>query len=224
MKRTDIRGVSSVEFAFSMLVLAPLLLGTGVIGVNMIRTLETIQLARDAAHMYARGVDFGQPGNKTILTTIGSPLGLTTSTTSSSTVVILSGLVYIDKSACAAVGAVDGSGNPTGGCTNYRKWVFSQRLTLGNPSVRTSNYGSPLTSGPTGVTVDSVTGKISALHYTTRAGAVANFSSVNPYAVVDGVAQGLPSGQVLYLAEASARGMNMPPFVSNAATYSFSLF
>jgi hypothetical protein len=223
MKRRRIHGVSSVEFAFSMLVLAPLLLGTGVIGVNMIRTIETIQLARDAAHMYARGVDFGQPGNKTLLVTLGSQLGLTNSSLTSTSVVILSGLVYIDKAACATVGAVDSSGNPNG-CTNYTKWVFAQRLILGNPSIRSSNYGSPLTSGPTGVTVDPSTGRIAPQEYTMRAGAIASFSSINPYAIVDGVAQGLPSGQVLYLAEASATGMNMAPFVSNAATYSFCLF
>src|SRR6187200_455931 len=92
MKRKSVRGVSAVEFAFSMIVLAPLLLGTGVIGINMIRTLETIQLARDAGHMYARGVDFSQPGNKTILVTLGSPLGLSATPTNSSAVVILSSL------------------------------------------------------------------------------------------------------------------------------------
>src|SRR5688572_32382311 len=223
MKRKQLRGVSCIEFAFSMITLTPLLLGTGVVGVNMIRTLETIQLARDVGHMYARGVDFGQPGNKTIVATLGSTLGLTTSPASSKAVVILSKLVYIDQSACAAVGAVDGAGNPSG-CGNYLKWVFSQRLVMGNPSVRSSNYGSPLTSGPTGVTVDPATGKISPNEYTIKAGAVANFSAMNPYSSVNGVAQGVPSGQSLYLAEAGAIGMNMAPFVSNAVTYSFSLF
>ena len=52
------RGGSSIEFAFIVLTLVPLLLGTGATGVNMIRTLQTAQLARDAGHMFARGVDF----------------------------------------------------------------------------------------------------------------------------------------------------------------------
>jgi hypothetical protein len=222
MKRKQIRGVSAVEFAFSMIVLAPLLLGTGVMGINMIRTLETIQLARDAGHMYARGVDFAQPGNKTILVTLGSALGLSATPGSGTAVVILSSLTYIDQPACAVVGAVDAAGNPSG-CTNFQKWVFTQRLTVGKDSLRSSGYGSPLTSGPTGVTIDSA-GRISPNQYTTKAGAVANFSAINPYSSVNGNVQGLPSGQTLFVAEAGATGMNMAPFVSNAVTYSFGLF
>ena len=217
------RGISSVEFAFCMLVLTPLALGTGAIGINLIRTLETVQVARDAGHMFARGMDFSQPGNKTIVTTLGANLGLSTNTSTSKAVVILSALTYVDAAACSSVGAVDGAGNPSG-CTNYRQWVFTQRLSIGNPSVRTSSYGSPLTSGPTGVTVDATTGKITPVEYVTKAGAVANFSSINPYANVNGNVSGLPSGQMLYVAEAGALGFNMAPFVSNAATYSYGLF
>ena len=223
MKRKSERGVSAVEFAFSMIVLAPLLLGTGVIGINMIRTLETIQLARDAGHMYARGVDFSQPGNKTILVTLGSTLGLSSTPGAGSAVVILSALTYVDQPACAAVGAVDAGGNPSG-CTNFGQWVFTQRLTVGKASLRSSGYGSPLTSGPTGVSIDPTTGKISPQHYTTKAGAVANFNSINPYSNVNGNVQGLPSGQTLFVAEAGATALNMAPFVSNAVTYAYGLF
>jgi hypothetical protein len=215
--------VASLEFALLMIVAVPLLLGTGATGINMIRTLQTVQLARDAGRMYARGMDFSQPGNKTILGNIGSDLGLSTTAGSGSAVVILSALTYVDVNACAAAGAVDGSGNPLG-CTNYQKWVFTQRLVIGKSSVRSSAYGSPLVSGPTGVTVDPTTGKISVQDYVTKAGAVATFSSINPYAVINGNVQGLPSGQVLYVAEAAATGFSMPPFVTNAATYSYGLF
>ena len=61
MNNSAKKGISTMEFAFSMLVLTPLLLGTGVTGINMIRTLATVQLARDAGHMYARGLDFAPP-------------------------------------------------------------------------------------------------------------------------------------------------------------------
>ena len=53
-------GGSAIEFVFVSLVLVPLFLGTGAVGVNLIRTLQTIQLARDIGHMYARGIDFSQ--------------------------------------------------------------------------------------------------------------------------------------------------------------------
>jgi len=224
MKHRRLQGVSSLEFAFGMIVMVPLLLGTGVTGINMIRSLQTVQFARDTGHMYARGVDFSQPGNQTILANLGSNLGLSTTAGSGIAVVILSALTYVDKNACTAVGAVDGNGNPTSACTNYTKWVFTQRLEIGNTSVRGSNYGSPLTSGPTGVTVDPSTGQISRVQYVTRAGAVATFTGVNPYQVVNGNVQGLPSGQVLYVAEVGSTGFNMPPFVSNAVSYSWGLF
>ncbi len=224
MKKQNSRGVSSVEFAFGMIVLLPLLLGTGVTGINMIKNLQTVQLARDAGHMYARGVDFSQPGNKTILVDLGSNLSLSSTAGQGGAVVILSALTYVDSNACSAVGAVDTHGNPTSACTNYTKWVFTQRLEIGNTSLRTSNFGSPLTSGPTGVTVNSTTGKISQSDYVTKAGAVATFTGVNPYTVVNGTGQGLPSGQLLYVAECGSTGFSLPPFVSNAASYSWGLF
>jgi hypothetical protein len=223
MRRRGFRGSACIEFAFIVMVLVPMLLGTGAAGINMILTLQTIQVARDAGHMYARGLDFSQPGNKTILASLGTTLGLSTTAGSGSALVILSALTYVDKAACAAAGAVDSNGNPSG-CTNFGKWVFTQRLQIGNTSVRTSNIGSPLTSGPTGVTVDATTGKISVSDYVTKAGAVATFSSINPYSVVNGNVSGLPSGQVLYVAEAAATAFSMPPFIGPHATYSYGLF
>jgi hypothetical protein len=224
MKHRKSRGVSSIEFAFGMMVLLPLFLGTGVTGINMIRSLQTVQLARDSGHMYAKGIDFSQPGNKTILVDLGSNLGLSATSGQGSAVVILSTLIYVDKNQCAAVGDVDGSGNPTGACANYQKWVFTQRLEIGNTSVRASNFGSPLTSGPDPVTVNATTGQIAQTQYVTNPGDVATFTGVNPYQVVNGVASGLPSGQLLYLAEVGSTGFNMPPFVSGAVSYSWGFF
>src|ERR1700682_1059771 len=150
MKRHTLRGVSSIEFAFSMLILLPLLLGTGVTGINMIRTLQAVQLARDVGHMYARNVDFSQPGNKTIVGNLGTSLGLSSTAATGAAVAHLSSLAYVDKNACAAVGAVDVNGIPTGACTNYTKWVFTQRSLLRNSRGRRCTLGSPISSGATG--------------------------------------------------------------------------
>jgi hypothetical protein len=217
------RGGANVEFALILLVLVPLLLGTGVVGVNMIRTLQTVQLARDAGHMYARGVDFSQPGNQTILMQIGQSVGLVAGSAGSA-VVTLSSLTYVDTAACASVGDVDANGRPTSACTNFGDWVFTKFMVIGNASLRRDGIGSPLVSGPTGVTVNATTGQISAAQYVTKAGAVATFSSINPYAVVNGTAQGLPSGQFLYIAEAGVLGFSVTPFVTNAMTYSYGIF
>ena len=215
-RRRTSAGGSLVEFMFVSLMLIPLFLGAGVLGVDLIRTLQTVQLARDAGHMYARGIDFSQPGNDTILYQLGSSLGLSNAANASA-VVILSNLIYVDQSQCQAAGAWNS-------VTNMQKWVFTQRLEFGNVSMRTSNLGGPLTSGPTGVNPDPTTGKISQFQYVTQAGAVANFNSINPYSNVSGVISGLPSGQTLYLAEAAATAWQLQPFFGNAATYSFGMF
>jgi hypothetical protein len=221
------RGVSTIEFAFSLMVLVPLLLGTGAIGVNLIRTLATIQLARDAGHMYARGTDFSQLAGRNLLARLGSNLNLsaTTGAGSGGAVVILSALTFVDVNACAAVGAVY-NGVPTGDCTNLNKWVFTQRLEIGNTTLRASNFGSPLTSGPNGVTLDAQ-GKITMNDYVKKSGAVANFTNANgvhPLQVVNGQVSGLPSGQQLYLSEAGAKGFGVPPYAGGNPTYSFAFF
>jgi hypothetical protein len=229
MKRQALRGVSTIEFALSLMVLVPLILGTGAIGINMIRTLQTVQLARDAGHMFAKGVDFSQTGNQNILATIGNSLGLSTTAGSGRALVILSALTYVDGPTCSAANQANGAGNaPT--CTNLGKWVFVQRLEMGNTSLRNSNYGAPITNGadiPNNVTLDSQ-GKISIGQYGTRTGAVAQFTSangINPYSVsAGGAVSGLPSGQRLYLSEAAAQGFGMPPFVNGSPTYSFAFF
>jgi len=225
MRRSAKSGVAVLEFTLSSLVLVPLVLGTGVMGVNLIRNLGTIQLARDVGHMYANtGTSFYMTGFTTIMASLGGDLGMSATAGQGNVVIILSQLKYVDTADCTAVGAVDTNGNPTSACTNYTKWVFVQRLVRGNSSVRTSNLGSPLVSGPTGVTVNSTTGVISQSDYTKKAGAVAIFSGVNPYSVVNSIAQGLPTNQVLYVAEAAATGMRMPPFSSGAAVYSWGMF
>jgi len=217
-------GVAIIEFSFGMLILVPLLLGTVATGLNLVQVLSTVQLARDVGHMYARGTDFSQPGNKTVVATIGSDVGMSATPGAGNSVVILSTVTYVDKAMCAAAGKVDGSGNPLG-CTNYTKWVFTQRLTIGKISLRSSSFGSPSTSGNGSVTVDSTTGKISLNDQVTKTGDVATFAvGINPYANTAGVITGLPSGQVIYIAETATTAMNLPPFAPGSVVYSYAMF
>ncbi len=215
-QRNSESGASVVEFAFITFTLVPLLIGAGVIGVNLVRTLQTEQLARDAGHMFARGVDFSASGNEEILANIGSSLNLSATSGSGSAVVILSKLTYVDNNACTAGGAVNSNGQPSG-CTNLGKWVFTQRLTVGNTSIRSSNLGTP-----SGVSLSS-NGSIAPSDYVTKAGAVAQFTSINPYSDISGTIAGLPSGQDVYFAEASGTGFAVPPY-GVGSTYAFGLF
>lgn len=224
MRNKKLQGVAIVEFSFVMLVLVPMLLGTAVIGVNMVRSLQTVQLGRDAGHMYARGVDFSQIGNKTILATVGAGTGLSTTAGSGTAVVILSTITYVDKAMCLSDGLpVDAGGNPIG-CTNLTKWVFKQRLVIGKSSIHASNFGSPVVGGSTGVSINATTGAISLDDQVTKSGDVATFTGVNPYANVNGTITGLPSGQVLYIAEAATQGFSLVPNMASALQYSFNMF
>jgi hypothetical protein len=223
MKRKSTRGVAFVEFGFVLLVLVPMLLGTTAIGLNMLRTLETIQVARDAGHMYAKGADFSQPGIKTILVKLGGPIGLTTNSSTSKAAIVLSAVTYIDQAACQSDGKADSHGNPLG-CTNFGQWVFTQRIVVGNTALATSRLGRPLTSGPDPVVVNATTGKISLDDQVTNAGDVATFTGINPYSVVNGNSVGLPSGEVIYISEALSTGIKMAPFVGDATMYSANMF
>jgi len=206
-----------------MLVLVPLLLGTTAIGLNMVLDLQVVQLARDAGHMYAKGMDFSQTGNLTILTDLGSGVGMSSTAGQGNAVVVLSSVLYVDKGVCSGFGLVDGNGNPAG-CTNYQKWVFTQRLTIGNSTIHTSNLGSPVTTGGSAVTLDATTGKVNpASQEATNSGDVAVFNGLNPFVVAGNLDQ-LPSGQVLYVAEAAAKGFVMPPYATGAIMYSYTMF
>jgi len=77
MRQRKVRGGAAIEFAFVLLVLIPCCWGRSG-GVNLVRTLQTVQLARDAEHMYARGLDFSPAGQQDDLVIGGRSLGLTT--------------------------------------------------------------------------------------------------------------------------------------------------
>ena len=220
MKPNKRKGVAIVEFSFSMLVMIPLLLGTIGFGLRLLQQMQTIQLARDAGRMYARpGMDMSLPGNQTILATVGADLGLKTDGTGKA-VLILTTVTYIDKGMCPQH---DVSGNPIN-CPNYKSWVFTQRLTIGNSSIRTSNLGSPLTTGPSPVTVNPTTGMISVTDQINNPGDVANFASGNPFVSTPGTLDTLPSGQVLYVTEVAAQGFAMLPFATGGMMYAFNVF
>src|SRR5437016_1857037 len=237
MKKKNLRGASIVEFTFVMLVLVPLLLGTTGVGINMVNSLQTIQLARDAGHMYSRGIDFSKPGYQQVVASLGASVGMSTTTGAGSgnAVVILSKLTYIDNAQCIAYGppvTVDGSGNAVG-CTNVAKWVFAEWMQMGNTSMRTSNLGGPLTgtgpghvNDPSGNPLSATGGKVSRADQVMNASdrAIFSGSGIVPYSNISGTITGLPTDQYLYIAEAAAKGFTMPPYMSNPQAYSFGIF
>ena len=141
-----------LEFTLLTPVWLPLLLGTLWIGSAMVRGLQVTQVARDLASMFCRAVDFSATGAGTasndILPKLSQELGTVTSTGTG--VVIFSTLTYVGNSVCAMAGPAyhDNSTPPqhTAACTNYGKFVFTQRYTVGNRSLRSSSFGAPATA------------------------------------------------------------------------------
>lgn len=130
MRRQGRGGAAIVEFVLAAaLIYTPLILGTIVIGMNLIRAIQLTQLNRDAGHMFARGVDFAVPANQAILQQLATGLDLTPGGKS---VVILSQIMRVD---CP--------GPPA--CANHGVAVFVRQIVLGNSTLRTSRYGTPPT-------------------------------------------------------------------------------
>lgn len=120
------RGNVVLEFALITLIYVPLLVGVVSIGLNLGRTVQVSQVARDTASMYVRGIDFSQTGNQDILVQLAQPLGMTR--TGGTGVVILSKITYITAAACTGIP----------GC-NSNQQVLVQRVTVGNAALESSN-------------------------------------------------------------------------------------
>lgn len=125
-------GSVMIEFAISMSILIPLFFGMLLAGMTAGRGIQAMQFTRDLGHMYGLGVDFSQTLARNTVTTLAQ--GLDTTATGSG-VVIFSQIKLVDQSECTA-------NSISSGC-RVGQYAFSHRLTLGNPSLRPSNYGAP---------------------------------------------------------------------------------
>jgi hypothetical protein len=218
MNRRSSKGVAIIEFALSLLVMVPLLLGTVGIGIQMVQSMQVIQLSRDAARMYGSvkgGMDLSTSGPRSILAKLGANLGLHTAAgdTGGNAVLILTTVKYID----------------TPGATNYQYWVFHHRLVFGNPAYRTSRYGSPLVvtdSHFSAVTLNAQGLVWPVSQETDNPNCRANFTAEgNPFVNALGTALAdLPSGTLLFVTEAAAQGFRLPPFASGGMMYSYNVF
>jgi hypothetical protein len=128
------RGNSALEFALVGLILVPLFLGTTNIGLNLGRSVQVQQVARDTGHLYVRQLDFSLAKNQQFLARMGQGLGLQVG--SGPGVVILSKIQMIGDDECLL-------GSGTTSCANKDRAVFVQRIVVGNSAVKQSEFGSP---------------------------------------------------------------------------------
>jgi hypothetical protein len=151
------RGSTMLELAMLLTVAVPLLLGVAGVGLQLGRTLSATQVTRDVSHMYALGADFSLPGAQNIAATLSRDFTLTSS---GNAVLILSRIVKVYQADCAA--------NNLNTCPNLSNTVFTQRIVIGNSTLRSSYFGTPPASY-----IDS-SGNIKAADYLQQAALVAN--------------------------------------------------
>lgn len=230
-KRPAQRGASALEFALLSAVWVPLTLGVLAIGVNMIIGLQVIQVARDAAKLYALGTPFqdGNLANQQLLSRLSKELGgLDTSGAHGGPgTVIFSAITYIGKKQCAAqnnnpLGTMyaDTSTDPPtpySNCTNYGHFVFQERYIVGNNTMRSSNFGAP------GASLLNAKGQVSSLDQVANSAARADSFNLLPKPNEDG-SDGFQAGATAYAVEAAFKGADFPGVVTGLNAYSHAVF
>ncbi len=126
------RGSVTIELALAASFTIPLLLGVGAIGIRLGRTLQATQFTRDVAHMYALGADFSLPGTQAIASTLSRDFTLSST---GQAVLLFSHLEKVQQTDCTAAGLHT--------CPNLNLPVFTQRITMGNTALMTSQFGTP---------------------------------------------------------------------------------
>lgn len=129
------KGISIIEFALVAPFLFVLMGGIVTIGMNLSRLIRVAQLARDAASMYVRAVDFSKTGNQDILVRLGETLGL--ARTGGDAVVYLTKVTFLPQSKCTELAISPCNGN---------QHVMTQRIVIGNGSLARSWLGTPTAS------------------------------------------------------------------------------
>lgn len=146
------RGQELIEFSMTALLLAGLLVGAFVTGMNLIRSIQVNQACRDVANMYIHGADFSTYSMQQLTQRLAHGLDLEigaafTGNSAANTgnqgnvLVTLSRVMYIGSTTdpnCAAVGASH--------CTNANSFVFTQRIQFGNGTLantKASSLGNP---------------------------------------------------------------------------------
>jgi hypothetical protein len=128
------RGNTVIEFAIVAPCLLLLFFGSIGLGIMLGRYVQAVQVARDLAHMYSDGVDFTDTTNQNLITQqLAFGTGMTP--TGGNGVVMFSQVRTVYQTDCDAA--------TVSPCSNVGLPVFTQRIVVGNSSLRTSNYGTP---------------------------------------------------------------------------------
>ena len=187
-RRARQHGVEAIEFGLLFAFLLPPFLWMFQNGMNFLRFNKATDVARSASLLFVKGIDFTLPGNQDIISRVASGLDLQNgSTTSAAGVTTGSGLIVF--SVVQYIGS-----NTCSNCTNLNKYVFLDRIYVGNTTLAISGttVASALGS-PNGSVWSSTTGVVSSTQ--TNAGAQVPSASSGALPTTMG------DGQIAYVVE-----------------------
>ena len=134
-RRSRQSGSTIVEFAIMAPCLLLMFFGSVGMGLMLGRYVQAVQVCRDIAHMYSDGVDFSRAANQNIIIQqLAQGTGITA--TGGNGVIILSKVATVYQADCDAAGF-------SGSCTNRGLPVFTQRIVIGQSTLRASDFGTP---------------------------------------------------------------------------------
>jgi hypothetical protein len=137
--------------ALISLLYIPLTLGVAGVGMTLGSFVSVLQTTRDAAHMFARGIDFNTTANKEMIIRLAGSLNL--AQTGGSGSMIFSKIITATQLDC------DAAGVSVAQCSNRDLAVVIHRTRIGNDALLTSHYGTPVSS------IISGSGNIAATEY-----------------------------------------------------------
>ena len=199
------KGQEIVEFAFVALLFVPMILGSFVIGMNLIVSIQAHNMVRNLGDLYIHGADFSTYAYQQLAQRMGTGLNLqmpsfsgnVQSNTGSSGdgIIWVTQVMYVGKTTdpnCTAVGA--------GNCTNHDGFVFTQRVVFGNSTVATQHPSS--LGNPTGATISSqgsVSNSVTDIHAKLPSSAQTAMTSL--WQTTANGQQPLSDGQIFYASE-----------------------
>jgi hypothetical protein len=156
-KRSE-AGNTILELALASLIMVPCCLGVAGLGMTLGNFIRISQIVRDSAHMFARGIDFDRDENKDIILRLASSMNVTR--TGGDGIVIFSKIITPSQQDCEAA-------NRANNCPNRNVPVLIHRVTIGQTSVRASQFGTPNSN------LINADGNITSADYLTQSSAIA---------------------------------------------------
>ena len=194
-RRASQHGIEAIEFGLLFVFLLPPFVWMFQNGMNFLRFNKSTDVARSASLLFVKGLDFTLPGNQDIISRVASGLDLQTSSTATangvttgSGLLVFSVVQYVGLTTCA-------------NCTNRGKYVFLDRIYVGNKTLAIS-----------GTTVASALGSPSNTDWSSTTGVVSNTQTDAGAQVLSGSTGNLPvsmgDGQIAYVVECFFKTQN----------------